>query len=58
MTTTTYYKSEMAHAYLRVRWGRKHGMPRGRGHKAWRLLNRIDFNPEHVTVTKRRDRHA
>lgn len=46
MTTVRVYKSDAADARLKVRWGRKHGRPRGRGRKAWRLLYRVTLNPE------------
>lgn len=45
-TTVRVYKSQLADARLKVRWGRKHGRPRGRGKKAHRLTFRVTWNLE------------
>jgi hypothetical protein len=43
MTTVRIYKSALADCRLIVRWGRKHGRPRGRGRKAYRIRVRTTF---------------
>lgn len=49
MTTVRIYKSAVADARLKVRYGCKHGMPRGRGGKAHRLIYRETFNLDALT---------
>lgn len=46
MTTVRIYKSSLADARVVVKWRRRHGMPRGRGRRAWRLRYRERFFPE------------
>jgi hypothetical protein len=43
MTTVRIYKSPLLDARMKVRYGRKHGMPRGRGSKRWRLIDRVKW---------------
>lgn len=47
MTTLDIYTSKMYRVRVKVRHGRKHGMPRGRGRVMWRLSpNRITLSAE------------
>lgn len=43
MTTVRVYKSDLADVRLKVRYGVKHGRPRGRGRKGYRLMVRQTF---------------
>jgi hypothetical protein len=43
MTTVRIYKSSLLDARMKVRYGTKHGMPRGRGAKRWRLIDRVKW---------------
>lgn len=43
-TTVRIYKSSFVDARLKVRYGRKHGRPRGRGKRTYRLLYRETVN--------------
>jgi hypothetical protein len=43
MTTVRIFKSSLCDARMRVRYGTKHGMPRGRGSKRWRLTDRVKW---------------
>ncbi|MDE2471966.1 MAG: hypothetical protein KGL35_25365, partial [Bradyrhizobium sp.] len=47
VTTLDIYTSKMYRVRVKVRHGRKHGMPRGRGRVMWRLSpNRITLSAE------------
>lgn len=46
MTHVCLYKSRRAHAYFKVRRGRPHGRPRGRGSVRWRARYIEVFNIE------------